>query len=332
MVSWMLGLNKATPTSIWLSNISHSSNLNVCLDVNGECYLDDAQHVVSVLLEIATTKESSTGKNIFKLLDQALAENNILWKTVTCFSADNAAVMMGVHNVVAAFVREKNPEVFVNGFPCHLLHPAAEKGAQQLPSSPVDLLIPIYYYLEKSSNRYKAFCEVRSCCDVKQHTILKHVCSTWLSLEHALNRLLEQWVPLVEFFRSESETSFSSSAPKKKNDQPKTTAKEVQPQPQKKNTGHAPGRAKVSMTSSKSVSGKSSTSSESSSSGKKRKIESDYHQSRGKHLKTPSSPQVHPPNPEEEFWISPSYCPNFKLKACIWKIKHNSCISAKVIY
>eukprot|EP00057_Strongylocentrotus_purpuratus_P005282 XP_003730590.1 PREDICTED: putative protein TPRXL [Strongylocentrotus purpuratus] len=199
--------------------------------------------------------------------------------------------MMGVHNGVAAFVREKNPEVYVNGCVCHLLHLAAEKGAQQLPSSPVDLLIPIFYYLEKSSKRHKAFHEVQSCCDVKQHAILKHVCTRWLSLEQALNRLIEQWVPLVEFFRSESETS-SSSAQKKKSVQSKTTAKKVQPQPQpqKKNTGNA----KVSVTSSKPVSGKASTSSESSS-GTKRKIE-DSHQNRGKRLKPSSSHQVHQPS------------------------------------
>ena len=248
---------------------------------------------MTVLLEIATTKGSSTGKNIFQLLDQALTENKIPWKNVTCFSADNAAVMMGVHNGVAAFVREKNPEVYVNGCICHLLHLAAEKGAQQLPSSPVDLLIPIFYYLEKSSKRHKAFREVQSCCDVKQHAILKHVCTRWLSLEQALNRLIEQWVPLVEFFRSESETS-SSSAQKKKSVQSKTTAKTVQPQPQpqKKNTGNA----KVSVSSSKPVSqsGKASTSSESSS-GTKRKIE-DSHQNREKQLKLSSSHQVHPPS------------------------------------
>lgn len=241
---------------------------------------NDVQHVVTVLLEIATTKETSTGKNIFGLLDQALTEHKIPWKNVICFSADNAAVMMGVHNGVAAYVKEKNPEVYVNGCVCHLLHLAAEKGAQQLPTSPVDLLIPIFYYREKSSKRNKAFREVQACCDVKLHAILKHVCTRWLPLEQALDRLLEQWVPLVEFFRSESETS-SSSAPKKSG-QLKTTAKEVQHQLQKKNTGHAPGLGKVSMTSSKSVFGKACTTSESSSSGTKRKMEGDSHHSSGK--------------------------------------------------
>ena len=41
-------------------------------------------------------------------------------------------------------------------------------------------------------------------CGVENHTILKHVCTRWLSLERALDRLLEQWVPLQLYFQTET--------------------------------------------------------------------------------------------------------------------------------
>ena len=92
-------------------------------------YDDGVKKVISTLLEIATTKEASTGKNIFTLLDDVMKRSSIPWKNVICFGADNAAVMMGAHNGVAAFVKKVEPNVFVLGCPCHLLHLAAEKGA-----------------------------------------------------------------------------------------------------------------------------------------------------------------------------------------------------------
>ncbi len=167
-------------------------------------YDPDAYRVVSCLLQIATTKERSTGKNIFLLLDSVLKENDIPWQNVISFSADNAVVMLGAISGVSSFVKKENPSAFILGCPCHLLHLAAEKGASQLPFKPVDLLIPIFYYLEKSSKRHKAFKEVQTICNVENHAILKHVCTRWLSLERALDRLIEQWVPLEKYFQQEA--------------------------------------------------------------------------------------------------------------------------------
>lgn len=75
----------------------------------------------------------------------------------------------------------------------HLLHLAAEKGAAQLPFTPVDVLISVYYYLEKSSKCHTEFKSVQKLCGTESHKLLKHVCTRWLSLEKAFNRLLEHW-------------------------------------------------------------------------------------------------------------------------------------------
>eukprot|EP00057_Strongylocentrotus_purpuratus_P020198 XP_011674672.1 PREDICTED: uncharacterized protein LOC105443327 [Strongylocentrotus purpuratus] len=179
-------------------------------------YDADIGRVVSCLLEIATTKERSTGKNIFLLMDGVLKENNIPWKNVIAYSADNAAVMMGRLSGVALFVKKENEDIFILGCPCHLLHLSAEKGVNVLPFSPVDILTPIFYYLEKSSKRHKAFKEVQQMCGAENHAILKHVCTRWLSMERALGRLIEQWVPIKEYFRLEAESEGASPPRKQK--------------------------------------------------------------------------------------------------------------------
>lgn len=99
---------------------------------------------------------------------------------------------------------------------------------------------------------------------MEQHTILKHMCTRWLSLERALDRLLEQWEPLVEYFRKESEVQ--SAGGKRKNDDQKqgelkkmktASTSEVQP---KKRTG-VPVIAQASKSISNASSQSSSTSS-----------------------------------------------------------------------
>ncbi|XP_030837051.1 putative GPI-anchored protein pfl2 [Strongylocentrotus purpuratus] len=178
-------------------------------------YYDD-EHVVSSLLEISSTKERSTGKNIFLLLDKALKEYSIPWSNVIGYSADNASVMMGQVSGVAAFIQKFNPDTFINGCLCHRLHLAGEKGAKELAFCPGDLLIKIYYYLEKSSKRNKEFRETQRSLHVADHVILKYICTRWLSLEASLGRLLEQWEPLLVYFREEAQTRCPSAAPAKK--------------------------------------------------------------------------------------------------------------------
>ena len=66
-----------------------------------------------------------------------------------------------------------------------------------------DLLIDIYYYLDKSSKRIQKLRDFQQMCDVEVRKILKHVCTRWLSLGLCINRLLEQWNPLLKYFESQ---------------------------------------------------------------------------------------------------------------------------------
>ncbi|XP_005092620.1 zinc finger BED domain-containing protein 5 [Aplysia californica] len=96
---------------------------------------------------------SGTGENIFNLLDALLQEGDIPWTNCVSFDCDNASVMTGVHKGVFSFIKKKNPECFLSGCTLHLVHLAAEKAADKLPSSPADLLVDIYYHMKKSSVR-----------------------------------------------------------------------------------------------------------------------------------------------------------------------------------
>ena len=62
-----------------------------------------------------------------------------------------------------------------------------------------DLLVDLYYYLEKSTVRHQDLKKCQVLCDVTTRKILKHVNTRWLSLGKCVDRLLEQWSPLEKF-------------------------------------------------------------------------------------------------------------------------------------
>ena len=84
--------------------------------------------------------KNSTGKNFF--CSYVIREFDIdlpLMVNVISLLVHNAVFTMGSQNGMAAFVK-KNPNIFVSGSLCPLLHLVTEKGAKEMSYSPVELL------------------------------------------------------------------------------------------------------------------------------------------------------------------------------------------------
>ena len=154
------------------------------------------------LLALPVLAGKSTGQNIGNLVIETLSSKGIDLQNCVAFSADNAPVMIGQKNGVAAILKSRNEKIIVMGCICHLIHLSAEKAAKSLPVAIDDVLIDIYYYLEKSAKRKEEVKELQTKYDAESHKILKHVCTRWLSLGRSLKRLLEQWLVLTSFFKN----------------------------------------------------------------------------------------------------------------------------------
>ena len=110
--------------------------------------------------------------------------------------------MLGKHKVVAAFMKEKNPDMYIIGSPWHLMHLADLNGSKNLGYQLDDLLVDIWYYIDKSSLRHRSVKELQQKHGLEAKKILKHVCTGWLSLGKALS-IWRIWDPLLEFFEAE---------------------------------------------------------------------------------------------------------------------------------
>ncbi|GFN78517.1 Zinc finger bed domain-containing protein 5 [Plakobranchus ocellatus] len=171
--------------------------------------------VTSEILSIPVCEGSATGENIFSLMEAELTAHGIPWTNCLALGADNAPVMVGKGKGVYGFMSRKHPSLYMSGCVCHLIHIAAEKAAACLPLNVDQLLIDTYYYLDKSSKRLAAFKAFQVLHELKDNKILKHVSTRWLSIRRCLPRLLENWEPLLDFFKAQ-EKSASSSAEKEK--------------------------------------------------------------------------------------------------------------------
>ncbi len=163
----------------------------------------DGSSIKTLLLDFPEMQEaSSTGKHIFDLINSCFTKYHIPWENCIAFGTDNASVMTGRNAGVIAFLRQKFPDIFLSGCPCHLLHHAAEKAAAQLPLDATELLVDLFYFIQKHHKRMKELKEFQKLLGVEDHSILRHVGTRWLSLKRGLQRLLEQWAALTQYFRT----------------------------------------------------------------------------------------------------------------------------------
>ncbi|XP_063215641.1 uncharacterized protein LOC134527170 [Bacillus rossius redtenbacheri] len=116
-------------------------------------YSSEEGKVESSVLCVPVLSGDSTGVNIAALVIQSLRSRNIKLQNCISFSTDNAPVMIGLKNGAATHLKKEMPNLFVAGCACHLINLAAEKAAATLPCKVDEILVDIYFYLEKSAKR-----------------------------------------------------------------------------------------------------------------------------------------------------------------------------------
>jgi len=99
------------------------------------------------LLSVPVLGDATTGENIFILVKKELDQKDIPIQNCLCFGTDNANVMTGRHKGVYSFFVHENPEIYLAGCPCHLLHHAEAA----LPFGIDDILVNTYTLTNRSS-------------------------------------------------------------------------------------------------------------------------------------------------------------------------------------
>ncbi|KAL8591505.1 hypothetical protein ACOMHN_000520 [Nucella lapillus] len=163
---------------------------------------DSNGYIQSKLLANPTSTDSSTGENIFHLLDDTLTSLGIDWTKCLSLVCDNAATMTGLNKGVISYVRKKTPKVHLAICVCHLLNLAAKKATKAFQGEFDfdDILRQISWYMSQSTNREQRLKKLQKQCGTPELNVIDHCPTRWLSMGLALRRLLQQWKPLQMFF------------------------------------------------------------------------------------------------------------------------------------
>ena len=127
----------------------------------------------------------------------------------TAVGVDNTSVNMGVRNSLKTHIQTRNSSVYFNGCPCHIIHNAAQKVAEQFSVvsgfDVEEFVVNLFYWFDKSTKRKNLMQEYSQFCDHSYRAIVKHASTRWLSWELAIEHNLKQFKGLASYFRSEEE-------------------------------------------------------------------------------------------------------------------------------
>ena len=172
----------------------------------------DVNRITTCFLDMCPMT-SSTAEAIFNSLDhrlQKLLGVDNLWLNCTSVGVDNTSANIGVQNSLKTRIQGRNPSVFFNGCPCHIVHNAAQKGADDFSTvsgfDAEEFVVDLFYWFDKSTKRKNLMKEYCQFCDHEYHAVVKHVSTCWLSLELAIERCLKLFPGFASYFRSEQDS------------------------------------------------------------------------------------------------------------------------------
>ena len=114
-----------------------------------------------------------------------------------------------IRNSLCSRILIKHPQIYVCGCVCHIIHNTSSEAAASLSQitgfDVEDLAVDVAYWFDKSTKRKANLQKFCAFCDTTYKDIVSHVSTQWLSLERAINRILELYTSLVSYFKSTSE-------------------------------------------------------------------------------------------------------------------------------
>jgi len=96
------------------------------------------------------------------------------------------------------------------GCACHLIHNIACHASECLQNTTKfdveDLCVDVFYWFDKSAKRKGILKEFCGFCDTNYREAVRYISVRWLSLEKAVNRILQLYESLKSYFKSQTES------------------------------------------------------------------------------------------------------------------------------
>ena len=155
------------------------------------------------LLEfVELNDEHST--EVSEMLKTAIDGCGLDINNVSAYSADNASVNYGCKNSVFAKLQSLNGNIIKANCNAHVVHNTLRKLTDVLDCDVETIIMAIYGHFSVSAVRGEELQEFFDFVELEYHELLHHIATRWLSLNPAINRLLQSWPAVVTWrnFRS----------------------------------------------------------------------------------------------------------------------------------
>ena len=149
-----------------------------------------------------------TSQQIMNFICSSLEENGLKLANVTSFCADNAPPNFGGwqqkgKNKVFNRLQEKtSARLTPIGCPAHILHNAAEKGAEKLTVDIETIVLKICSHFNSQTSRVQNLKQFCAQLEAQYTALLTNTPTRWTTLGNVLEKMIELWEPLTQHFLS----------------------------------------------------------------------------------------------------------------------------------
>ena len=164
-------------------------------------YDESTLHIATGFLGLQEVPQANASK-LFECLDFHVIQAGLSYEKLIGWNSDGASVMLGRRNSVVSRLKEKQPRLYVLHCICHVSHLIVSDAMPCIPSYVTSLTENLYWWFHHSAKRVTELHSFQEWLQVEGHKILKKVDTRWLSLEACVNRIIEQYAPLVSYFDS----------------------------------------------------------------------------------------------------------------------------------
>ena len=151
------------------------------------------------LVDMLETEDGSA-KGVYSKMKEAFSNMNIPMSNIIGYSSDTTNVMFGQFNSVVQLLKSEFSCVQTVKCSCHLIHLVSSYAASKLPKSVEDLCRDVYAHFHRSSKRQEVYKEFKAFYGTDPLKLLSPAQTRWLSLQECVNRILEQYAALKNYF------------------------------------------------------------------------------------------------------------------------------------
>lgn len=149
--------------------------------------------------------ETCNARGIVDAIVKAIQEMDLNIQNMVGLGTDNASVMIGINNGVYKILKEEYdlPHLILVKCVCHSLQLSVSHASEEtIPRNIEFLLRETYNWFSVSAIRRQEYTTIFASinCGKQPLKILQKCATRWLSIEPAVQRILEQWSELKEFF------------------------------------------------------------------------------------------------------------------------------------